>query len=303
MLFRSAFVWHNVGTDPSTSAPSITGSVSGSVTLTWTVPGTVPAGGYKAVLQEPNGTDSLYTGSSWGQTGSTGSISGLPTGDEYYIIGVDSSGNPVTKPSNIYDNRTITPDAPSSVTATGISESEVSVTWNLDVDKFVGYSSVDTGNALAVTGFQLYRNSSDDFSTATPLLTTPLSPNTTSYQDTGLTGATKYYYWVVAFGNGGTSAKTEAIAFTWATVKWDGATVPTLISSAGGTNNLQLVDLNIWANSGGTITLSIPASIAPYVTIWSADGTTALVGENADGGTISQTFTANDTVFGSGAGH
>jgi hypothetical protein len=62
----------------------------------------------------------------------------------------------------------------------------------------------DTNTSPNENGYKVYRNTANNFSTAT--LATTTAANATSYTVTGLTASTLYYYWVVAQGNGTTTA-------------------------------------------------------------------------------------------------
>ena len=79
------------------------------------------------------------------------------------------------------------PSAPTNLVAAATSSTAIHLTWN------------DTTNE---TGYRLQR--SPDGSTWSPLITLPA--NTTSYDNTGLTASTLYYYRIVAYNSTGDSA-------------------------------------------------------------------------------------------------
>lgn len=80
------------------------------------------------------------------------------------------------------------PAAPSSLTATAVSTTEIDLAW--------------TDNSTNETGFKIER--SPDGSTWVQIATA--AANATSYNNTGLTDGTKYYYRVRAYNQGGNSA-------------------------------------------------------------------------------------------------
>jgi fibronectin type 3 domain-containing protein len=99
----------------------------------------------------------------------------------YTVNALDAAGNP-SGPSN---SATVTmpdstpPTAPSSLTATPVSDIRVDLSWTAATD------------AVGVTGYRIYRNGS-----ATPVAT--VNGSTTTFSDTGLTADTIYTYTVKA---------------------------------------------------------------------------------------------------------
>lgn len=83
------------------------------------------------------------------------------------------------------------PAAPSGLTATVISETQINLSW--------------TDNSSDETGFKLYRN-------GTPL-SSPIAANTTNFSDAGLTCGT-YSYYVAAVNSNGESAPSNAVTVT-----------------------------------------------------------------------------------------
>jgi hypothetical protein len=69
-------------------------------------------------------------------------------------------------------------------------------------------SWTDTNSSPNETGYKVYRNTVNNFGTAT--LATTTAANATSYTVTGLTASTLYYYWVIAAGNGTTTLDSTA---------------------------------------------------------------------------------------------
>ena len=88
------------------------------------------------------------------------------------------------------------PVAPSSLAATAVSSSQVNLTWS--------------DNSANEDGFKLYR-STDGVNFSNIKI---VGPNVTSYSDTGRTGSTTYYYRVLAYSIGGTSAYSNTAVVT-----------------------------------------------------------------------------------------
>jgi hypothetical protein len=118
---------------------------------------------------------------------------------------------------------------PGSFAATAVSSTQVNLSWT------------DVAND---SGYKLYRNTANDFATATLITTT--AAGATSYSDTGRTYSTQYYYWIVAAGDGTTysdSAYATASATTTGLAvlsqNFDAVTPPAIPSgmfvSGGGT--------------------------------------------------------------------
>src|SRR5207249_3228934 len=84
---------------------------------------------------------------------------------------------------------TPTPAAPSNLVATAISRNEIDLTWS--------------DNSTNETGFSIERCKGGQCSNFRPLIN--VGPNTTSFQDTGLTKNTTYKYRVRAFNDSGYS--------------------------------------------------------------------------------------------------
>jgi len=89
------------------------------------------------------------------------------------------------------------PSAPTGLSATAL-DAEVTLSW----DDVVGEN-----------GFRVYRNTSNDFSTASQV-GGDLSADTTSFSDTGVSNGTQYYYWVTAFNANGESAESNSVTAT-----------------------------------------------------------------------------------------
>jgi chitodextrinase len=117
------------------------------------------------------------------------------------------------------------PGAPSNLSATPASCSQINLSW--------------TASAGTVTGYYVYRNSSK-IATVT----------TTSYSNTGLTASTQYSYYVVAYNGNGNSPNSNTAQ----------ATTPACGSVPGAPSNLTATaatcsEINLsWTASTGTVT-------------------------------------------------
>jgi hypothetical protein len=135
--------------------------------------------------------------STWTQIGSTTSTSyqdtGLSSTTTYYyrVSAYNAGGNSAYTTATSATTLTPIPTAPSTLVATAASTTQVTLTW------------VD--NSSNETGFYIER--SPDDSTWTQI--TSVAANTTTYNDTGLSSSTAYYYRVRAYNAGGDSAYTN----------------------------------------------------------------------------------------------
>src|SRR5579884_2012589 len=131
------------------------------------------------------------------QVGSTGSArtsysdGALNAGTTYYyrVYAYNSSGNSAY--SNVANATTVPnpPAAPSSLTATAASSSQINLSW--------------TNNATNQSGFYIQRSTDNvNFSQVG-------SSTATSFSDSGLNASTTYYYRVDAYNAGGTSANSN----------------------------------------------------------------------------------------------
>jgi hypothetical protein len=82
-------------------------------------------------------------------------------------------------------------NTPGSFAAAVISGTQIDLSWT------------DTNSAPNETNVKVYRNTANNFGTAS-LIATKVA-NSVSHSDTGLTAGTLYYYWIVAGGNGTTT--------------------------------------------------------------------------------------------------
>ena len=191
------------------AAPNLQSATATSLTTAKLVWGNVSGeDGYK-LFYKLDGTSDWKQGSTVGRDATEGTISGLTAGTRY-VFDVQAyngtGGSPfsnqitLTMPvasgpvNNNLTNVTV-PNAPSNVTGTATSATQVKLSW------------VDNSNNE--TGFQIKRwNGSAWAQIGT------VGPNVTTYTDTGLSPSTTYYYEVVAYNSAGT-----AWAASYATVR------------------------------------------------------------------------------------
>jgi hypothetical protein len=130
---------------------------------------------------------------------------------------------------------TTAPTAPSNLTATAASSSQINLAW--------------TDNASNETGFYVERStaSASGFSQIASV-----GANTTSYQSTGLTASTRYYYRVRAYNSVGNSAYSNTAN---ATTQAGGTTAPTapsnLTATAASSSQINLAWTDNASNETG----------------------------------------------------
>jgi uncharacterized protein (TIGR02145 family) len=166
------------------------------------------------------------------------------------------------------NDQTLPPDAPSGLTATAISFSQISLSW--------------TDNSTNETGFRINRKSGTD---SFALIAT-VAANITTFKDTGLTAHTAYTYNVLSFNSAGNSAtaSNNASATTAGimdtTIRYLPALTTLAIDSIG----------QIFAGSGGLISSDSGSAITARGAVW----------DTASNPTISlSTKTNNGTGIGS----
>jgi fibronectin type 3 domain-containing protein len=184
-------------TSPVTVAPSVptglkaSGVTVSTITLTWnastdTTPGGPGVGGYYVYRNGNTATPiaTVTTGTSYADTGLIGG-----TAYQYQVAAFDRAHPAnVSAPSGAVAATTspvtVPPSVPTGLTASGVTVSTITLTWNASTDT--------TPGGPGVGGYYVYRNGN----TATPIATVPSG---TSYTDTGLIGGTAYQYQVAAF--------------------------------------------------------------------------------------------------------
>src|SRR5206468_164714 len=138
----------------------------------------------------------------------------------YTVVAGNALGN--SPPSGVAAGTTYALATLTSLTATGVSTSEIDLSW--------------VNNDSNATGVTVYRSAGvqgegiTSGSNFAPVAT--LGPTATSYQDTGLAALTNYFYYVVATGAAGTSANsTSATGHTFETNPPTGLTATAVSAS------------------------------------------------------------------------
>jgi hypothetical protein len=153
--------------------------------------------GYKVYWSGVNDFGSAALATTTAANAGTYTKTGLSSGPWYFWVvaagdGVTySDSNPASASATVTSGATAL-NAPTGVTLGTATDVTQPLTWT------------DTNTSPNENGYKVYRNTANNFSTAT--LETTTAANATSYTVTGLTASTLYYYWVVAQGNGTTTA-------------------------------------------------------------------------------------------------
>jgi titin len=154
------------------------------------------------------------------------------------------------------------PSAPSSLTATTVSNSQIDLSWS--------------DNASTETGFKIERKAAGD--TVFTAIDS-VAANAMSYSSTGLTGSTQYFYRVSAFNTGGNSAySNEANATTLKDppLAPSGLTATTVsntqIDLSWTDNSSDEVGFKIERKSGAAGTYAQIDTVAADITVYSSTG-------------------------------
>jgi beta-glucanase (GH16 family) len=170
------------------------------------------------------------------------------TSDEHGILSVQLNPGPTDLPSLrgievIQSGASSAPSAPTGLTATAASTSQINLTW-----------TASTGSNIV---YEVFRSTTSGF---TPSSSNDVgSSSTTSYSDTGLATGTTYYYVVEASNPGGTSAASaQAVATT------SGAAYNEIleINSGGGQAGNFVADEDYSGGSTSSTTATINTSLA-----------------------------------------
>lgn len=105
---------------------------------------------------------------------------------------------------------------PSAFSATGVSDSQIDLTWG-DVANEVSYN--------------IYVNAINNFGSATLLTTRPA--NSTSYSHTGLSPSATFYYWIVAVGDGITYSNSNRATDSGTTLAGSGGMTSGITTEGG----------------------------------------------------------------------
>ena len=159
---------------------SASGVSSSQIVMSWTA----VSGATSYTVNRYPGGGLVYSGS-----GTSASDTGLlcNTSFTYTVYASNSGGNSATASASA-STVVCAPAAPTGLSASGVSGSQVNLSWTASV---------------GATGYYVYRNSVYVGSTGT-----------TSYSDTGLTCGTSYSYYVVAYNAGGNSPSSVVVSGT-----------------------------------------------------------------------------------------
>ena len=250
------------------------------------------------------------TANSGWQSGSSFTATGLTPSTLYSFQAKarDQAGNETGTSSSESATTQIPPPppaAPSGFSASGISETAISLGW--------------TDNASSETGYRLERNPGPAGENSFTLIAS-LGVNANSYTDTGLTAETSYDYRVAAEGEYGDSAYATATGTTLAPPPFTnyGAIGQTVVSgsvSGGYTNTLNdggSIQSITEIESGGkpsrrhsylehrwNFNVSSGATVTAYANAWSdgsSDGDSFRFEYSANGGNFSTLFTVSSTL-------
>lgn len=137
-----------------------------------------------------------------GANATTYSVMGLSTATKYYFrviarnVAGDSASSSVAN-ATTHANATTIPIAPTVFTATAISSTQINLAW--------------MDNSNNETGFKIERSAS----VSGPFVTlTTVGTNVTSYQNTGLTASTSYFYRISSVNAAGSSSPTSVVSAT-----------------------------------------------------------------------------------------
>jgi YD repeat-containing protein len=181
---------------PDTTAPSVPGTptlVSASstaVAIQWagsTDTGGAGLAGYR--IWRTSGPTTTQVGSTGSTTTSFTDTTVAGTTSYSYRVSAFDAANPVNESARSADLNLVTPDtlppsAPTGLSATAASSSQIDLAWA---------ASTDTGGS-GLNVYRIYRGG---------LLLTVVGAGTTTYSDAGLSPSTTYSYYVIAFDNSG----------------------------------------------------------------------------------------------------
>jgi fibronectin type 3 domain-containing protein len=227
-------------TVPTAPTGLVASAGNGSVMLSWTAPasnGGSPITGYDVYRGTSAGGESP-TPIATNVAGSTYTDTGVTNGTTYYykVTAVNAVGqSPQSNEANATPKApAAAPSAPQGLTATG-GNGTVALSWTAPA----------SNGGSAVTGYDVYRGTSAGGESSTPVAT---GVTTTSFNDTGLTNGTTYYYKVTAVNAVGQSPQSnEANATPAATAP----TAPLSVVASGG-NGSVTVSWSVPASNGGS---------------------------------------------------
>ncbi|HKV76946.1 MAG TPA: fibronectin type III domain-containing protein [Candidatus Sulfotelmatobacter sp.] len=263
-----------------------TAASSSQINLTWTAStetgGTISS--YQVARCQGAGCSTFTqvgtsTTTSFNDTGLTAS-----TSYSYEVRALDNSNNtgPYSTVATTTTLAAVTPTAPTNLTPTVVSNTQINLTWT---------ASTETGGTIS--SYQVARCQGAGCSTFTQVGTS----TTTSFNDTGLTGATSYSYEVRALDNSNNTGPYSTVAT--ATTQPPTFTPPSnLVATAAGSSQINLT-WTAGTETGGTITAylvqrCLGASCSGFAQIGTATGTTYSDATAAPSTTYSYRVQASD---------
>ena len=238
------------------AAPSnftATAASTSQINLSWSA--SSGTGSVTYTIQRSTNASSGFSQIATGLTGTTYSDTGRNQGTRYYykVNAVDDNGAGSTSSANQFT----LPGQVGGLSASAASSSQINLSWNAPIG--------------TQTGYQVYRSTNSNMSGQTLLATVGL----TSYNATGLSASTTYYFRVRAVNNGGNGAYSSIAN---ATTQAAGSNPPTHLaikadsSLLTGSNTLEAEQLNTtslganpvadidasdWNTLAGTATMAI----------------------------------------------
>jgi chitodextrinase len=195
------------------SAPAQSSTVSGTISVSATAADNIAVVGVRFLLDGAalgaEDTSSPYS-TSWNTATASNGAHTLAA------VARDAAGNSTTSTSITVtvSNDTTPPTTPTSLVASNITTSSVTISWNASTDN------------VGVAGYRVYRNGSQIGTTSS-----------TSFTDSGLSSGTSYSYNVAAFdAAGNTSAQSAGLSVTTTTSTPSDTTPPTVPSGLTATN-------------------------------------------------------------------
>ena len=252
-----------VGAPPAQpSGVSATTASASEIDIQWQ--GASDASGYRVERSADGSTGwtAVYTG---GATPTSYSDLGLGASTTYYyrVIATNSSGPSPASAVVSATTKPLPPATPANPAASALSASQISVTWS-----------------GGETGFTVQRspNGTDSWTTAGTT-----AQGVTSFTDTGLAGATTYYYRVLATNSGGSSAPSTVVS---ATTPSGAPAAPTGLRAAALSPSSVSLD---WGAATGATSYQVQRS-PDGSTGWTTLGTVGTAGYTDTGLTAATTY-------------